>query len=52
MTVKRLLDGGELADLFLKLAPYLPRNKDEAVEVPKTEEGNAVGTLYLIFFVI
>ena len=43
-TVKRLLDGGELADLFLRLAPYLARNRNEAVEEPKTEEGNAVGT--------
>ena len=38
LTVKRLLEGGELADLILKLAPYLTRNRNEAVEEPKTDE--------------
>ena len=49
LTVKRLLDGGELADLFLRLVPYLSRNRDEAVEEPKTEDGNAVSTSDLNF---
>ena len=55
LTVKRLLDGGELADLFLELAPYFPRNKNEAVEEQKGEEQNGEeqngeGTKYLGFF--
>ena len=40
LTVKRLLDGGELTDLFLELAPYLHRNKNDAVEEQKGEEQN------------
>ena len=40
LTGKRLLNGGELADLFLELAPYLQRNKNDAVEEQKGEEQN------------
>ena len=57
LTVKRLLDGGELADLFLKLVPYVTHNRNEAVEEQKGEEQNGEeqngeGTIYLGFFFV